>query len=80
MTWNDFLFDKKIDQLSQPLTPPTRNNTNSNSLTEDTSISSSDIPLKYTPDIPLPLYYQIPSKNRNIIFLLMVLLSIISVP
>ena len=78
MTSNDFLFDKKIDQLSQPLTPPTRNNTNSKSLTEDTSISSSDIPLKYTPDIPLPLYYQIPSKNRNIIFLLMVLLSIIS--
>ena len=65
MTSNDFLFDKKIDQLSQPLTPPTRNNTNSNSLTEDTSISSSDIPLKYTPDIPLPLFqeqeYNLPS-------------------
>ena len=79
MTSNDFLFDKKTEKLVNLNSVNEKEMLNEqNPSIIDTNVSTTDIPLKYTPDIPLPLCYQIPSKTRNIIFSLMTLISIVS--
>ena len=65
---SDFLFDKQYFNNTQllfnnNLPPP-----------QDTSISNTDIPLKYYPDIPIPLSFQIHPIKKFFAFTLLILI------